>query len=247
MTIQPWRLSSFPSTIASGSEQSAHSLGFTYYTVLPYTFAVKSSLLPSDVLQMPRELVDLIARNEPDPHWQCKMLDMLKKDHPEQEPAIPMMSSASTVMTLGFFAFKGVKVQENGNSGLMHLLTLQTDSLLNGEAPLTNPLGSFWLPTQKSLLDLLQGGRAKLHLEDFQVAISHSGRALPHDEVVVMAQTAMHQMRTKVLREEIDIMEAEVKRKQIELLSLEELQEKQNKKPRTSLQAATHALVNNTV
>ena len=144
-------------------------------------------------------VVSLLDRNQPPDHAveKGKIQAVLQGTC----AAMPVTASSLGAMTIAFFA-ENAELHPKENPSLL-LITLRMDSLLDGVRPISNPLGSFWLPKVDHILEQLKNGKAIMTAESFEMVAQQTQVPLSHASL--LADTQATGLEGKMERIEADI------------------------------------------
>ena len=198
-TQQAWE------TIAGGPDLHEGGLGFTCYT------PVKSGEGSFEVADHDTSaLVSFLFRNH-----------VFSGSPAQQDPFVgepgdmlyPTSSSTHSAATLGFFAFKELK---------MDMLEFSCEGVINHSPPILHPMGYFWMLKGKDLVDRIRNGSVKLRRAAFEMVIVSTGAAKKHSEVLLGVQRAHLLERKRLLQDQVENSRKQLRRDQDALAAVDE-------------------------
>ena len=192
------------SAFSSMSTMQSKPKPFAYYIALP---PMPSGLSLPEVLtpENADAILNMLIRNEPN----AKTKKELEKLASEEKNHVPLTASPLTAMTLAFFSYKPVPLNENQSQPLQ-LHTIRTDCLPGGKAPYEHPFCSFWLASVEDLLVLMARGSAAMKTQTCHMTVTQTGEYVMHDHVIDCNRKTRLENKKRKLEEDVELFETQL-------------------------------------
>ena len=197
-TQQAWE------TIFGGPNLDEGGLGFTCYTPVKSgegSFAVADHDTSALVSFLTRNYVFSPAQSDP------------FLGEPGDGAMYPVSSSAHAAATLGFFAFKDLK---------MDMLEFSCEGIINQSAPIIHPMGYLWMVKGKDLANRIQNGSVKVRKAAFEMVIVITTAAIKHSDVRLSVKRAHLLERKRLLKHQVENSRKQLRRDEDALAATED-------------------------
>ena len=134
---------------------------------------------------------------------------------------VPVVASALTAMTLGFFAFKPGQASGGEESQSLQLVQIDSLELLDARPPNPHPLCSFWLVKPAGLLRLIDEKTATVTVKEYKMKVSLMAEFISHTSLLEMHHKLRLQHHKRRLEDVIQDLEADLEEKKAEVKILE--------------------------
>ena len=173
------------------TEQVADKHSFKYYV------AINDLANPNCLLEAESgPLVHLLKRNQP------------MGPFATEEEAIFLCSSMETAMTLGFYAYRMTELK---------LVQVSSHGLLGGKAPVSHPMGNFWILPWKMVADWVGRGSVSLTYAPFEMCCVGAGPVKSSEEIYKEAASVNLRKRKAELMADIVDLRDQLNHKEMEL------------------------------
>ena len=211
-----------PSNSVFGTALSGNFAACSYFLALPGPAAPEAAPAAlSDIVSIERAkpLLKLLLSNERNEDMRVLLENCCNSlgDY----IGVPVVASALTAMTLGFFAFKPGQASGGEESQSLQLVQIDSLELLDARPPNPHPLCSFWLVKPAGLLRLIDEKTATVTVKEYKMKVSLMAEFISHTSLLEMHHKLRLQHHKRRLEDVIQDLEADLEEKKAEVKILE--------------------------